>query len=155
MQHLASFCSWFPTLKHNLTQFLCSFRLHTKWDKTATHQLIKPVIKIKQNVLSTLIRMACETNGQVARSLKQHLKWPMHWWFMDKFWECFEHTTYTEVFLYLYQMIKLQWKENKWLVHPAASCLTWRHHHKIFTPNNNHNALKHNKESKLLMLLTT
>jgi hypothetical protein len=55
------------------TNSLLLYQLHIKCDKTTTHSFTKPAMKTKRNVLYTWNKMACVTNGQVARSHKQHL----------------------------------------------------------------------------------
>jgi hypothetical protein len=72
--HVVGFCSGFPYFDTEFyTNSLLPYQLHTQHDKTTTHSITKPVIKTKRNVPSTWNKMACVTNGQVARSLKQHL----------------------------------------------------------------------------------
>jgi hypothetical protein len=44
-------------------------------------------------VRSTWNKMGCVANGHIARSLKQHLTWSMHCWFIDSFCELLEHTS--------------------------------------------------------------
>jgi hypothetical protein len=91
MQHVVGFCSCFPHFeKEFYTNSLLLYRLHTKCAKMTTRSITKPFIKT--TVQSTWNKMACVTNGQVTRSLKRHLTWPMHCWFIEKFQELFEHT---------------------------------------------------------------
>jgi hypothetical protein len=102
MQYVVGFCScslYFETDFN--TNSLLLYRLHAKHYKTTTHSITKQVIKTKRNVWSTCNKMVCITNGQVVRSLKQHLMWPMHWWFIGKLLELSEHITYTYLLTYL------------------------------------------------------
>jgi hypothetical protein len=90
----------FPTLKQNLRQILCSFTdsmLNTKG--ASTHLITEPVIETKWNLQSTWNRMACITNGQITRSLKQPLTWPMHCCFSTSLQELSEHTWYVPYYM--------------------------------------------------------
>jgi hypothetical protein len=88
-------CSCFPYFDTDFnTISLLLYRLHTQCDKTTTHLITKPVIKTKWYFRFTWNKMGCVTNGQVARSFKQHLTWPMHCWLINKFRELFQYPSY-------------------------------------------------------------
>jgi hypothetical protein len=98
------------------TNYLLLYQCHTNREKT-THSITKLVIKTKWDARSAWNKMACVTNGQVARLFKQHLMWLTQCWFGDRFWECSEHTMYisnhVQLFLILIYYISILLTEKQ------------------------------------------
>jgi hypothetical protein len=116
------FCICFPYFETEFnTNYLLLYQLHTNREKTTTHSITKLVIKTKRDARSIWNKMPCVTNGQVARSIKQHLMWLMQCWFWDRFWECFEHTIYisnhVKLFLILIFYISTLLTEKQTFLH--------------------------------------